>query len=133
MSISSVLNPTALVSQALGSTPVGAAASGAASFISTLLQTLQQAGTVSPSSSTANGSATATAPASTGTLHASGHRHGHHGGGMAQLAQLLQQTQPGVTSAASGTAAVQPGLQSLLQSLPARAAPAPGQLLNTAV
>jgi hypothetical protein len=135
VSISSVLSPTALASQVLGSSPLGAAASSAGNFIDTLLQTLRQAGTASPSSG-ATGSTTATATAagagataSMGTLQAHGHRHGRHGGGMDQLAQLLQQTQP----AASGTAVAQPALQSLLQSLHARAATAPGQLLNTAV
>lgn len=96
VSISSVLSPSALASQVLLKTPAGAVAGTAASFASTLLQALQQAGAPA-------GAAAATTTA--GALHAHGHRHAHHGGGIAA--------------------------QALLQNLQARAASAPGQLLNT--
>ena len=109
MSISSVLSPSALASQVLLKTPAGAVAGTAASFAGTLLQALQQGGAPAGAATTTAGTATGAAATggtiTAGALRAHGHRHAHHGGGIAA--------------------------QALLQNLQARAASAPGQLLNT--
>lgn len=144
MSISSLSNPTALLSQVTGKNPFAVATPyGASSFVNTLLQELRQAG-ASPAgaaagaaSSTAGASTSSTAGASTsgaaGALQAHGHSHGHHGG-LSQLVALLQQSQASGSAtagaASAGSASLQ--LQALLQNLQNGAAAAPGRLLSTA-
>ena len=90
MSISNVLSPSALLSQAASKSPLAAAVSfGAGSFASTLMQALQQAGTaVSAASAPSGAAAAAASTAAGGTSAVHGHHHGHHGGGRfaAQLA-----------------------------------------------
>jgi hypothetical protein len=111
VSISSVLNPSALVSQIASKSPfTAAAAQGAASFGSTLMQALKQAGTATAPAGTSTAAGASTAAASTaagGVSAAHGRHHGHHhGAGMsARLQSLLQQS---------------------------AATPGPGQLLDTA-
>lgn len=122
MSISSISNPTALLSQVTGKNPFAVATPlGTGKFASTLLQELQQAGV-----SSAPGSTTG----ATSALH-----HGHHGGGMSQLLALLQQNQAngsaGSTAAGSGVSSLQ--LQALLQNLKNGASATPGRVLSTAV
>jgi hypothetical protein len=127
VSISSISNPTALLSQVTGKNPLAVATPfGAGSFVSTLLQELRQsgasaaAGSAGATSATAAGATTSAAganttagaggTAATGALQARGHHHGHHAGGMSQLQ-----------------------LQALLQNLKNGASARPGQLLSTAV
>jgi len=104
VSISSVLSPSALASQALMKSPAGAAVAVAGSFASTLLQALQRAGAAGAPAAAGGTSAAATASGTSGSA-ASGALHAHGGGAAAQA---------------------------LLQTLQSRAAPAPGQLLNAA-
>ncbi|HEV2285873.1 MAG TPA: hypothetical protein VGR80_07505 [Steroidobacteraceae bacterium] len=123
MSISSLTNPTALLSQVTGKNPFAVATPfGASSFVNTLLQELRQAG----AGTTAGTGTTAAA----GALQAPGHSHGHHGG-MSQLVSLLQQSQASGSGAASaGGSSLQ--LQALLQNLKNAAAATPWRLLSTA-
>jgi hypothetical protein len=153
VSISSISNPTALLSQVTGKNPFAVATPfGAGSFVSTLLQELQQSGASTAASGTAgatsataagattsaagaNTTAGASGSAATGALQAHGHLHGHHGGGMSQLMALLQQNQTsgigGSTAASSGASSLQ--LQALLQTLKNGSSATPGRLLSTAV
>ena len=128
MSISSISNPTALLSQVAGKNPFAVATPlGAGSFVTTLLQELRQSGASATASSAAGATSATAAPATTsatganatagaggaaatGALQARGHHHGHHAGGMSQ-----------------------PQLQALLQNLKNGASARPGQLLSTAV
>ena len=121
MSISSISNPTALLSHVAGKSPFAVATPlGAGSFVSTLLQELRQAG-----ASTAAGSSIGASAA---------HLHGHHGGAMPQLMSLLQQSQASggaaSTVASSGVSSLQ--LQALLQNLKNGSSAAPGRLLSAA-
>lgn len=153
MSISSISNPMALLSQVAGKNPSAVATPfGAGSFVSTLLQELRQSGASAAASSAAgatsataaggttsvtgaNTTAGANGSAATSALQAHFNRHGYHGGGMSQLIALLQQGQTsgsaGSTAASSGTSSLQ--LQALLQNLKNGASARPGQLLSTAV
>jgi hypothetical protein len=151
VSISSISNPTALLSQVTGKNPFAVATPfGAGSFVNTLLQELRQSGastaagsTSGASSATAAGAATGAAGANTtagasgsaasGSPQALGHHHGHHGGGLSQLMALLQQNQTSATAgssaATSATSSLQ--LQALLLNLKNGASATPGRLLST--
>ncbi len=153
MSISSISNPTALLSQAAGKNPFAVATPfGAGSFVNTLLQELRQSGastaassaagttsaTAAPATTSATGASTtagASGTAATGALQAPGHHRGPHAGGMSQLMSLLQQNQTngsaGSTAAGSATSSLQ--LQALLQNVKNGASARPGQLLSTTV
>ena len=129
MSISSLTNPTALLSQVTANNPLAAATPlGAGSFVNSLLQELRQSGPSPASTSPAANATTAT-----GALQS--HAHRHHGGGMSQLISQLQQSQAsgntGTATAGSGVSSLQ--LQSLLQNLRNGSSATPGRLLSTAV
>ena len=135
MSIPSLSNPVALLSQVTGKNPFAVATPyGASSFVNTLLQELRQAGASPAGAAAGAAGTTAGTSGAAGALQAHGHSPGHHGG-MSQLISLLQQSQASGGGAAGAASAGSSSLQLqalLLQNLKNASAATPGRLLSTA-